>query len=746
MERSIFMGTSGRVAAAVMVLLMLFACKSKVKTVGGADDSGSGGGSQAASTGGDAGARSDDGGSGGSSSGSDAGTTLGGGGSSSSGSGGDGGAPTGTNGQAGTGGSSQTGSGGTSSGGGGGTEVDASDVIVAAGQDQPFGIALDDREVYWSNEGAGTIVKCPKTGCGSGGPTLLTEGQPGVRGIALHGSRLYWVTDQDQLMSCEVAACADGESIEIGSSIGSPWGWFGVAVDEQRVYVAAHVGLYACPTSGCGGEAPLAIAGGGGIRSVALSSGRAYFSGVGRRHVASCPVGGCGSAQEELVAHVSNVLFPTGVVVDGTTLHWAQYPYSPEDYREGAVRSCTLPDCDEDTTRVLVAGSIGPVGMAADATHLYFADQLEGRIVAVSKERDGSEDCVPAHLTPCGDCGGITRCDGECSAPTPTDLGMPCGDCGGSVQCDGTCSIGTPLGHDQPCGTCSGRFECSGRCSIACDDPRLEVYGGAAGAYEIVTGADGKLWFTTQDPAIVSLDPLTGELTQVPVGGEGGTRNITTGPDQSIWVARASGVGVVKVVGDSVTDNPTLPAYAIAQGPDGNMWVTDPEGQKLRVLSQQAVQIREVSVGVSPWHITMGSDNALWVTTSASTLLRVDISGDVAEHQVPGRGSLEQIVSGPDGDLWIARGDSIVRLTLGMSPADAPEFFLGGGPLSLTVSADGSVWFVARTGHKIGSIAITGIRTEFALPDSANPSGGIAQGPDGALWIAGGFPIYRFAP
>ena len=59
------------------------------------------------------------------------------------------------------------------------------------------------------------------------------------------------------------------------------------------------------------------------------------------------------------------------------------------------------------------------------------------------------------------------KCDGTCSAATPSNLNAACGSCGGKVKCDGTCSVSTPSNFNGVCGSCGGRVLCDGTCSVA---------------------------------------------------------------------------------------------------------------------------------------------------------------------------------------------------------------------------------------------------------------------------------------
>ncbi len=102
--------------------------------------------------------------------------------------------------------------------------------ILASGQNNPWGIAVDRNSVYWTNFGDGTVMKVPRLG---GMTTTLATGQNLPYGIVTDATSVYWAGGDGvrkvPLMGGSIATLATGLAA-------------GIAVDPSGVYWTTSYG------------------------------------------------------------------------------------------------------------------------------------------------------------------------------------------------------------------------------------------------------------------------------------------------------------------------------------------------------------------------------------------------------------------------------------------------------------------------------------------------------------------------
>jgi hypothetical protein len=292
--------------------------------------------------------------------------------------------------------------------------------------------------VYWADETEGVILSCPKTGCGGNAPAVVVSGQTRPHGIALHGSTLYWVT-QDTGSSaaafrCALSAsggpgtCGAADIVNLGVKVAGPFGGVGIAVSDDRFYVAAGMPFIpSCPVSGCGDAGQTTLDNVSGPKyGVAVGPGGIFYT-RGAGEVGLCSPDGCKPSPTVLVATTS----PFAIALDDQRLYWSNYNFNAQG-ADAAIRSCPIADvvvdaglarCNAASAQVLAAGQIGPYAIAVDATSLYYTDTKNGRVER-SPKTDFAHTCSPNLLSICESCSGYVQCNETCSAScSPSDSG-----------------------------------------------------------------------------------------------------------------------------------------------------------------------------------------------------------------------------------------------------------------------------------------------------------------------------------
>jgi streptogramin lyase len=253
--------------------------------------------------------------------------------------------------------------------------------------------------------------------------------------------------------------------------------------------------------------------------------------------------------------------------------------------------------------------------------------------------------------------------------------------------------------------------------------------------------------------AAVDLARTASELTftEFPVSDpNSGVNAITNGPDGALWFTEtnANKIGRITTTGAltefPVTGNP----FGITSGPDGALWYTTIGGTIGRITVAGAVTGYPLAANSRPNQITRGTDGALWFTDNGrNTIGRITIGGVIAEFPIPTPNTnVWGIAAGPDGNVWFtetmgnpttqgSRG-AVGRITPAGTITEFRSSIPEATPVGIVAGPDGNLWFTEFNANRIGRITPEGLITESQrLPGEIRGVVSLTAGPDGALWF-----------
>src|SRR6266508_2541159 len=168
--------------------------------------------------------------------------------------------------------------------------------------------------------------------------------------------------------------------------------------------------------------------------------------------------------------------------------------------------------------------------------------------------------------------------------------------------------------------------------------------------------------------------------------------------------------------------------HGITAGPDGALWFTEVNGNKIGRITTGGVitQFAISAVTSGPWDITAGPDGNLWFTESIGAIGRITTTGVITEFPIPTLASEPRgITTGPDGNLWFTEStaNKIGRIT---TSGVVTEFSIptGSRPVGITAGPDGNLWFTERAANKIGRITIEAIDSRILPVVGSTPGAG----------------------
>jgi streptogramin lyase len=174
----------------------------------------------------------------------------------------------------------------------------------------------------------------------------------------------------------------------------------------------------------------------------------------------------------------------------------------------------------------------------------------------------------------------------------------------------------------------------------------------------------------------------------------------------------------------------------IVEGPDGNMWVTTENNNKVARITPAGV-VTEFQLNNTAFGVASGPDGNIWVSTTVGVVKvpPANPAGATTFNNI-GLTNGSGIVAGPDGNMWVAGDGELIRF----DPTD-PEGtedenpILGLQPKGMTVGTDGLLWIASNDGRVVSATATdTPTTVDYDIQiAAAGGAQGVGAGPNGQV-------------
>jgi hypothetical protein len=256
----------------------------------------------------------------------------------------------------------------------GGSTVISSGIVIASEQSNPTSIAVDDANVYWTNDvTAGSIVRAPLVG---GSATVISSAQDSPASLAVGGGVVYWSNASGDILNAPTTGASITNPKATAHLQGTPSSL--VVSGSSLWWTDALNGMvHSCdaPTSGCPDGINMMYAGDAQPTSMAIDNGSVWWlSAWSGGRVEQCMANACTGTSEALVENQAGI---HALAIDATNVYWTM----PDRV---LTASRLMPDGGAIVT-TLASGMARPWGIAVDATDVYFTNLSGGTVMKVSK-------------------------------------------------------------------------------------------------------------------------------------------------------------------------------------------------------------------------------------------------------------------------------------------------------------------------------------------------------------------------
>ncbi|HYP75038.1 MAG TPA: hypothetical protein VER12_03750 [Polyangiaceae bacterium] len=253
----------------------------------------------------------------------------------------------------------------------------------------------------------------------------------------------------------------------------------------------------------------------------------------------------------------------------------------------------------------------------------------------------------------------------------------------------------------------------------------------------IVTGADGRIWFDDEGThKIVQLDEEGRALAQIVCDASSAPRALVGGKaDAILWYSDAQAKTVVKLTADLQRT-----AFAVGFAPSA-LALGENDELFLSESAKGVYRLRPSESSITKWpcepsnSLVFGPDKNLWFQEGVQIARLIP---DLEKRDFSITDSFaNDLCVGPDKALWFVDGalHQVGRMELDGTFTRTYDLPVGTGPFRIITGPDAALWFTERGANKIGRIDVDGAITHYPIPTSAAAPYALTVGADHNIWF-----------